>query len=223
MSTDSQDLDPLTLISLCAQDTQNSALWTEFVRRFATKIRQFVHGALRQSFAEAGAVQESDLFQNTIIRLVENDCAVLKRFSGTCENDFFAYLAVITRSTVRDFLRHQNALKRPQATSAIYADYSSAIPERASRPENTSRLEAAVLAREVTHLSERTIRMLSGESAERNWLIFQLHFYEELSAEQIARCKGIELSKAGVEKVLHQVKERVRALVSVGSTEAVLR
>ncbi len=232
MPGDLQELDSLRLVTLCAQSTQNSAVWSEFVRRFTPKIKQFIRGTLRQSAAcgspvgEAhiciSGVQENDLFQNTIIRLVANDCAALKRFTGTSENDFLAYLAVISRSVVRDFLRSQNAAKRPKMPVLHPRADSESEPMYPDANTGRPQLERRILAHEVVGLSRRAIQLLSGVSAERNWLIFQLYYYYNLSAGQISQCKGIDLSKAGVEKVLNQVKERVRTIISTDPSEAVI-
>ncbi len=227
MSADLCELDSLRLIALCASDTQSAAHWSEFVRRFGPKLRLFIRGTLWQSAGGAGAqaslfvggVQENDLFQNTIIRLVENDCAALKRFSGKSEADFLAYLAVISRSVVRDYMRRHCAKKRPLALiPSPHGD----VHEKTT-PAGLQQVEKSVLAREIVGLSRRTIHSLSGESSERDWLIFQLYYYDGLSTHQIAQCKTIDLSKAGVEKVLHRLKERVRSLVSVDRSEAAIQ
>jgi RNA polymerase sigma factor (sigma-70 family) len=230
VSSNVRELDSLSLVSLCADDTQNTALWSEFVRRFAPKIKQFISGTLRQSIgslSEApflmGGVQENDLFQNTILRLVENNCAALRRFSGTSENDFHAYLAVISRSAVRDFLRRQRALKRPLSVVPARQSDTSEEPLLPDPATEISHAERNILAREIVQLSEHMIRSLSGETSERDWLIFQFHYYDDMPASQIAQCKGIDLSKAGVEKVLSQLKERVRAIVAVDRSEAMIR
>jgi RNA polymerase sigma factor (sigma-70 family) len=223
-------LDSLELVSICAHDTQNTAAWTEFVRRFTPKIKMFIVGAWRQSAGNAGpspefpaaadATQENDLFQNIIIRLVENDCAALKRFTGTSETDFLAYLAVVARSAVRDFLRRRSAGKRPLSL----VRKTQPRPAQCPSPDSDTQVERKILAREVLRLSERALRSISSvDSYARDWLIFQLYYYDDLSTFQIAQCKGVDLSKAGVEKVLNRMKERVRSSLSVDRSEAMIR
>jgi RNA polymerase sigma factor (sigma-70 family) len=224
-----RELNTLALVSVCASDTQNAVAWTEFVRRFAPKIRVFIRGTLRQSVrhpapspgipAPEEAAQENDLFQNTIVRLVENSCAALKRFTGESESDFLAYLAVVSRSAVRDFLRRRSATKRPLSLVPNGPRKTGDIPAPAKDPQ----LEREILGRELMALSERAIRSLSAESYERDWLIFQLYYYDDLSIHQIAQCRGVDLSKAGVEKVLNRMKERVRSIMSVNRAEAMIR
>ena len=76
--------------------------------------------------------------------------------------------------------------------------------------------ERRLLAREVVELSAKTLRFLPGPYPARDRLIFQLYFLHNLPADQIRQCKGINLSKAGVEKVLNRLKERIRTATSAG-------
>lgn len=227
---DLRQLDSTALSSLCANDPENSDLWSEFLRRFTPKIRFFIRGTLRQSMSGIAhvsdsavyleAAQEIDLFQNTILRLVENNCAALRRFSGTTEAELLAYFAVIARSTVRDYFRRQRARKR-LSWPAVAASKDVERLEKCDphRYQSENSMERKILARELEQLSLQTIRNNSGEP-ERDQLIFQLYFFDGLSTAQIAACKGIGLSKTGIEKTLNRLKDRVRsAVTSAHSTE----
>jgi RNA polymerase sigma factor (sigma-70 family) len=217
----SEGIDPIKLFSLCAQDTANSELWTEFLRRFTPRIRAFIRRCLSQSWGEAdsrmaiGEVQENDLFQNAIVRLVKNDCAAMKQFSGEREDDLMAYMAVIARSVVRDCQRSQWALKRVSDRVDTQHLPTDQLENLSSNGFSGVRaIERKLLVREVVELSERTLKFLPGPYPARDRLIFQLYFQHNLSAEQITQCKGINLSKAGVEKVLNRLKERIRTAAS---------
>jgi RNA polymerase sigma factor (sigma-70 family) len=199
------------LISACARDRGNSDLWVEFLARYGLKIKQFVHGAWQLSLPEDAAavlveLHPPDLFQTIIMRLVEKDCAAMKRFSGTTEDQWLAYLAVIAKSVVRDALRRLRTLKRTRsAQTAALPD-----PEDCERPA----LERGILAQEVRNLCERAIHNLGNESSMRDLLIFRLYYDHNLPAGQIARCEGINLTKAGVEMVLNKLRDRIRSMVS---------
>jgi DNA-directed RNA polymerase specialized sigma subunit len=52
--------------------------------------------------------------------------------------------------------------------------------------------------------------------SDRDHLIFKLHFFDDMSAAQIALCRGIGLSKPGIERVLRRVKDRIRTLAEAG-------
>jgi len=218
-------LDPIELFQVCAADRENSDAWREFLRRYTAKLGHFINGTLRQVFgssaSQPGSIQESDLFQNAIVRLVENDCAAMKRFSGTSENDLLAYLAVICRSSVLDTLRRNNALKRRHA--AAESDEATLAASNSDRRADYSGFEREILARELVSLTWRTIECHSGHVSDRDHLVFKLHFFDGLSYSQIAQCKGINLSKAGVEKLLKRLVGRVQTLASSGKSEGTLQ
>jgi RNA polymerase sigma factor (sigma-70 family) len=223
-------LDPVDLFQLCASNRENSEAWSEFLRRYAIKLRFFIRGTLRQvlGYSEdsgfaitSSGIQEGDLFQNAIVRLVENDCAAMKRFSGTSENELLAYIAVICRSTVMDTLRRNNALKR--RSPAIGPDESVAGSDSYHRPLESPRFERIILARELVSLISQTIKSHSGDVTNRDKLVFKLHFLDGLSYSQIAQCGGINLSKAGVEKLLKRLVERVQTIALSGKSEEALQ
>ena len=113
-------LDPVELFHLCAADCENTDAWTELLRRYTVKLKHFIFGTLRQVLGHSafrkdsiasGGIQENDLLQNSIVRLVKNDCAAMKRFSGTSEEELLDYLAVICRSSVLDtFISLSNSI-----------------------------------------------------------------------------------------------------------------
>jgi RNA polymerase sigma factor (sigma-70 family) len=222
-SVGKMDLDQIEsgeLVSFCANDPADTGLWTEFLRRFGPKIKTFIRRTLcagvdGSGTGHAGAqfltAQDTDLFQNTIVRLVENNCVALKRFTGTTEAEFLAYLAVISRSVVRDCFRRQRASKRfPWFKQVSSEDPKIELFDLGKASESTTSIERSLLGRELAQISLKTIRNSSADP-ERDELIFQLYFYEGLSTAQIAANQGIGLSKTGVEKALNKLKDRVRS------------
>ncbi len=220
------------LVSACAHDRTNAVLWTEFLRRYAPKIELFIRGTWRVSimnsspFADGalGGTQASDLLQSTVLRLVEHDCAAMKRFSGDSEDEWLAYLAVITRSVVRNVLKHQRRVKRGGKAEIrafpSHGDEGELVREGGS---DHVAMERNLLAQEIRELSEQSIQNSDQEYSARNLLIFQLYFNHDLSAEQIAGCQGVNLSRAGVAKVIDRLKERIRGIVTERSARAVSR
>ena len=220
-----QSLDPVELFRFCAANRENTVAWSEFLRRYTAKLKYFIHGTLRQVLGYSansdhsitfGSIQSGDLFQNTIVRLVENDCAAMKRFSGTSENEMLAYLAVICRSSVLDTLRRSNALKRRAPTTG--AEDAVLDSTGSHRFIDNSNFERNILARELASLFRDTIRSHSGNTSNRDRLVFKLHFFDGLSYSQIAQCGGVNLSKAGVEKLLKRLVDRVQTLAVTGKS-----
>lgn len=191
-------------------------------------MKQFIRGMLRQvlgSSANAtdtfilGSVQKSDLFQNIIVRLVENDCAAMKRFSGDTEQELSAYLAVISRSVVMDAVRRHNAVKRRPA-----ADSEGLFPPSIEPGKTFAEpvMEREILTRELLAMAHRFIDSNSGKVTGRDRLVFELHFLEGLSLQQISQCKGVNLTKGGVEKLIKRLVDRVQHLASADKPEATL-
>jgi RNA polymerase sigma factor (sigma-70 family) len=228
LNMDVQQRDTIELFHLCASDRDNSDAWDEFLRRYTAKIKYFIRGAMRQArmgFAhpvDTAAFQECDFFQNTIVRLVENDCAAMRKFSGASENALSAYLAVICRSVVFDTMRYSSASKRRRPADALN-DESIDQSSNSVHLQHDSMFDRPILIQELMSFAFHNAKPHSGEVSQRDQLIFQLHFFDGLSHSQIARCEGINLSKAGVEKALKRLVERVQFLASSRRSEETLQ
>jgi DNA-directed RNA polymerase specialized sigma subunit len=88
---------------------------------------------------------------------------------------------------------------------------------------NDSGFDRPILIQELMSFAFHHAKSHSGEISHRDQLIFQLHFSDGLSHSQIARCEGVNLTKAGVEKVLKRLVERVQSLASSGRSEETLQ
>jgi RNA polymerase sigma factor (sigma-70 family) len=209
------------LVAACAHDRSHHIFWAEFLRRYGQKIKAFIRGSWRIAAAREAGVETvsigvseiSDLCQSVIVRLVEKDCAVMKRFSGKSEDEWLAYLAVISRSTVHDALRRERTKKRFRK-SVLYLAPVERISDRDLRDvaKRPIAMERDVLAQELRSASEQMIQEVA--ESPRNLLIFKLHFDHDLPASQIAICEGINMSKAGVEKIINRFKEQIRNWVA---------
>lgn len=205
-----ETLDPLDLVRRCAEDTGDAEHWGEFMRRFGPKIKCFVRATLGQFSpgAALGEADEADFFQSTILKLVAQKCAALKRFSGSSVDEFLAFLAVVARSAVRDCLRRQRARKR--STDGGCAEFAPDVFREASSGASEPGAEHECLVGELERLSSRIMR----SQPPRDQLIFDLYFTHDLPASQIAACKGIGLTKRGVEHALGRLITRVRSAVA---------
>ncbi len=224
-SLDWRFLNAITLFKLCAADRGNSDAWSELLRRYTPRLKQFIRGAMRQVSAYAAGgpdsvasdtAQENDFLQNAIVRLVENDCAAMKRFSGSSENELLAYLAVICRSCVLDASRRHHALKRRPGLPATDEARAGSVGRCAG---GRNELDREILVRELVSLTHSIIQSDSGNVSNRDQLVFELHFFDGLSLGQIARCEGINLSRAGVERLLKRIIGRVQAVASSDQKE----
>jgi RNA polymerase sigma factor (sigma-70 family) len=221
-------LSSVVLFQRCAEDREDSAVWTEFLERYTVRIKYFIRGMLRQVLGSSygsmnsmalGGTQESDLFQNVIVRLVENNCSAMRRFSGSTEDELLAYLAVISRSVVMDAVRRHQAAKRRPVTNAEGAIPFAVSSDKAVVHPDTER---EILTRELMDMAYRFTTSHPGEVSARDRLVFDLHFLDGLSLQQISQCHGINLSKGGVEKLINRMVSRVQTLASTGKPEATL-
>jgi len=227
---DLRNLCVIELVSLCAADTGNAQIWTEFLRRFEPRIKSFIRKTLLRYWNGTvhtpdkslitGKNEENDLFQSTILRLVDNDCGLMKRFMGS-EDEFVAYLAVVSESVVRDSLRRRRAVKRPnehRRYDSDSLDFGNLENSKGARREEPV-AERRLLAKEVWNICLRSIKKLPGSPRTRNRQIFELYFSRGFSVHEIARVKEIGLSKTGVENVLNRLKDRVHGIVSGKSAQ----
>jgi len=218
---DLRNLSAPELVSLCVANTANTDLWSEFVRRFAPTVRFYIRKTLPRlqngtTLRPHGINDENDLFQNTILRLLKRDSALLKRFVGTREEEFVAFLAVVAESVVRDSLRRRMAYKRPNEYRRNHSDnFDFPVSENSKGARLKEPVaERRLLAKEVWRISLRTIKNLSRSLHVRDRRIFELYFSQGLSVDSIARLKAIGLSKTAVEKVLSKIKNRVRVAIA---------
>ncbi len=196
----------MELIRSCAQDRENAGHWTEFLIRYSAGVRQFIGKArtlwhvrtCRSSCEIFGGEDGSDLFQAVIVRLVENDCALMRRFSGRTEEEWLAYLASMSYATVRKSVRRQGRLKR-----RAHNDY--------LRSANYRDPERRILAMEIIALCERITSNLHARQSSRDRLLFLLYFVDDLSLSQIAKCEG--LSKSAVQEAISRLINRIRRTV----------
>jgi RNA polymerase sigma factor (sigma-70 family) len=209
---------PVSLFHRCASDREDLKAWREFLLKYSVKIKFFIRGTLRQfsgnlpnqySPRAMGGLQESDLFQDIILRLVEHDCAAMKRFTGTTEDDLLAYMAVISRSTVIDALRRHKTIKRT-VVEKDNAEVSSMASSIWSRDADHLGIERGILAKELISMIHKAINDRPGRMPARDQLVFKLRFLDGLSCGQIAQCQGINLSKPSVEKVLRRLIDGVQ-------------
>jgi RNA polymerase sigma factor (sigma-70 family) len=211
-------LPPVAIFHLCASNREDSIAWREFLLLYSVKIRLFIRGTLRQflgiqpdanSPIAADGIHENDLFQDVILRLVENDCTAMKRFSGTTEADLLAYLAVISRSTVVDALRRRGTIKRTRAEKED-KPFTRRASGDMSRDADHLEIERGILAEELITMIDQKIIDNPSRTPARDRLVFELHFLEGLSCAQIAQCQGINLTKPSIEKILKRLIDQVQ-------------
>jgi RNA polymerase sigma factor (sigma-70 family) len=184
----------------CADNREDEVCWEEFISRFQTVIarsvacsyRRFTHG----SYPPPWLI--SELVQEVYLRLIKDDCALLRRYRGICEQSARAYLAQIAINAAGDVLRREIAQKRHS--------------EKTTLDENHIEKFAFVLPE---GLAERELLRLlalesSADNTKRDVIIFLLHFRGGFTAEEIALSGMFNLQPPTIWSIIIRIRARLR-------------
>jgi DNA-directed RNA polymerase specialized sigma24 family protein len=151
-----------------------------------------------------------DLAQEVYVRLVRRDGHALRSFRGPTEFSVMAFLARFCSNVVSDHFQSQATLRRKAQVISI--DEARAREGRDAAAGRASELDTSSLSSILTWIDVE--RIVEGDSdrknARRNALIFKLHHIDGLSAVEIARFPGFELTRGGVETILARLRKRIQ-------------
>lgn len=205
-------LTSVELFHHCADNLSSEDFWEEFLRRYQQLIARSVSCAYRRftcgDFTPVWRIAE--LTQEVYLRLLKDDCALLRRFHGATATAAEAYLAQIAIHTTGDVLRREMASKRQG--DAVAAELPEADAEVARRVEKFSLPE---------RLAERELlRILAREGGEwrRDALIFLLHLQLGLTVKEIVRTGLFKLRPTTVFGILVRVRSRLADALVSGSS-----
>ncbi len=206
-------MDPLKLsaqqlVQLCL-DSQDEAVWTEFVRRFQPLIAGVVNKCVLRRVGPNPALVD-DLVQDTYLKLCANNFKALRNFEFQHENAFFGFLKVIAANAVEDYYRGFRSLKRGSGRQEEdIEEVRSATP---ANPGLYQPVEREILLGEIK-------QCLAEQAAEpnfvRDYTIFWLYYGQGLTAKAISKLPGIGLSVKGVESTLLRLTRLVRAKMAI--------
>jgi RNA polymerase sigma-70 factor, ECF subfamily len=201
---DTLKLSAQQLVQLCL-DSQDEAMWTEFVRRFQPLIAGVVYKCVLGRVSPSPALVD-DLVQDTYLKLCTSNFKALRDFEFQHENALFGFLKVVATNVVEDYYRGSCSQKRgsgrqeediTEARIAVPADTGLYHP-----------VEREILLGEIK-------QCLAEEAGEpnfvRDYTIFLLFYSQGLTAKAISKLPGIGLSVKGVESTLLRLTRQVRA------------
>jgi len=192
------------LISACAESRDPEA-WGEFFRRFQPVIAGTVYRAAERWVRPSPSLID-DLVQDTLVKLLDNQCRILREFHEEREDAIYAYIKVITINLVNDYFRAQFAKKRGPKAPQIEIT-SIQCPVDSTHDGSPVRIERAILMKQIEACLRRCVK---GETAVRDILIFELYFWQGFSAKAIAKIPGIGLEVKGVESALFRLAGLIR-------------
>ena len=166
--------------------------WDRFIR----DVQPAVAGAVRRLLSRKAGHGDSldDLVQQTFVRLLGDDCAALRRFSGDSDLQLFAYVRMIATNLVFDYFR-QN--------SVTLVELNPTLAEPAG-PERHRLLQADI----AKHLEDCVKR-----NPDRDRQVFWLYYQTGLSAATIASRPEFALTGKGVESLLHRLTRCLRSAI----------
>ena len=197
---DPSNLPANQLAKLCC-DAENADAWTEFQRRFHKTIQL---GILRAGCRSPETIE--DLEQDVALRLVADNCRILRNFEPIKEDSIYGFLATVAQNATRDYLRSTNAQKVPNARHRFEME-DGALDFVASPPSRTNSAEWHVLMQQI----DGSLRSLMPEPiTPRDYNIFWMFFRTGLTANEICRIPAIGLGIKGVEASIHRTKQRLK-------------
>ncbi len=198
------------LLRECGLKLTDRALWTKFQERFQGLIflyllRSLGYRTMRDDLADI----VPDLAQEVYLRLVQHDGRILRSFRGTTEFSVMAFLARLSATVVLDYQRRNVTGRRHGQVVSI--------DQKDSEMSNLASMESSefhpnALSSILSWIDiERIVEAEPDQkNAQRNALIFKLHYVDGFSATEIAHFPGFELTKTGVETVLSKMKKRIQ-------------
>jgi RNA polymerase sigma factor (sigma-70 family) len=213
------------LIAYCSK--QNNALaWQEFVGRFHAQIFRYIVREQRAHSLPNSSDITLDLLQEFYLRLLANDRVILREFRGKLKQSIAAYLACIVHSVVTDFIRHKNSKKRAVVIVSIDSvidkdSHNRTFAEILPADENTN--PEQMYNERLTPQRLRTLlgQVLNGVNGQRDGLIFQLHILNGLTANEIARLPGLQVTEINALAIIRRTREKLRNILETEKLKSI--
>ncbi len=213
-------LNNIELIKLCARESWNRQAWLEFYSRFDERIWLVVYRNCKtlglHKLDSQFKMTVEDLVQEVYAKLTDNNCKALTNFKGASENSIYAYLGVIARNVVKNYLISINAQKRSLPEKSL--DDILMITEngqmifvkdviKSPYSDVEDEFSVVILKEEIDAILDK---ILKSKDKDRNKLIFKLYFYEGFSAEEIALQFNFGISSKRISNLTTDIKNKLR-------------
>ena len=212
-----QDLSNNELIRRCAYPAENwNRMWAEFEARFGGIIVLLLYRGMTKPGVD-GHTNEfpetlQDLKQDVYIKLLKNNAEALRKFNGRNEKSIFAYLNIISKNIVLNYVKKQECARR--SPRPVFSHGSSDSNEYGPIGTNSTAEEL-----EWQFLKEAIIASLrerwKGANLERDLRIFELYFFEGLYAGEILKKCPSNLSKSGIDTLIYRMRKCLRDLKTI--------
>ena len=183
--------------------TGGAEAWLEFTHRYNPVIAGTVHRRARR-WSEHSLATCEDLVQEVYLKLVEDDCRVLRGMEQSIDSEkYFAYLKVVAANLVEDHYKGRNAQKRGAGQAA----------ESLTDLEPVLKSEAFGGVKEMDweiQMQEIDACLVATKVSQEERQMFWLYYLQGFTALAIAALPVMKLNVKGVESALKRVSARVR-------------
>jgi DNA-directed RNA polymerase specialized sigma24 family protein len=112
------------LVQIIANEPCNEEAWREFLHRFHKYVSFTIYSACKRLGYAEGVAKVEDLAQEVYIKLLNNNCEPLKRFTSLYENAILKYLKITAIRAVHTDFTTWKAQKRQPAGGIVSLDRS---------------------------------------------------------------------------------------------------
>jgi len=194
------------------QERQFNLFFTELIRRHKRMVENlFVKRCNQEDY-----VQIPDFVQTTFTKLLERDAKYLRDYRGQYENSFLPYLKTIALSVLSSSLRYGDAQKRIPKNKVTLMDQPKRsggemlnLHEVIENREALLSIESVMLKMDIKHCIVQYLRTLQ-KNRQRNALILQLKFFNDMDAEEIANHPDIDLSFQSIYRIITDASNAIQ-------------
>lgn len=223
-----KDIADRFVIAECAQSANNQIAWREFIRRFdrhikLTVIRAYKYVAISAKTKQNISKEEvRDLVQDVYIRLVRNNCKLLKNFRPSNNGSIYAYLTLTSASVVKDYFKKTGRLKRRGSLLSICEELDS--PQASCIMNNRlasftfTNPEEQIIAKDLLGKLEEHYSSVNSKGNNRiKEMIFKLYFLKGMSIKDISRINGLNVSLNNINTIIWRMRKEIKNFVCNGS------
>jgi RNA polymerase sigma factor (sigma-70 family) len=196
------------LVRECGRKLTDRTLWQELTQRFQNKILRYLMRVLKfHSKHDDMAELLAELAQEVYLRLCQNDGTMMQEFRADSNFAVDAFFARVCTSVVVDHLRRSESLKRFGNVVSIDETRETEMAGRSPRDYSELNEDAILKWIDVEKVAAEDP---DPKNANRNAIIFKLHFIDGLTTEEISEFPGFNLTERGVGSVIARLRKRIR-------------
>lgn len=214
-----QHLSDKELVHKCTQkSTDWENIWREFQNRFGGIILWYIYKEFKKLprgkfFSNEFHETVKDLKQDVYIKLLKNNARALKNFHGEKEGSFLAYLHVISRNTVINYVNtsaYRKVTTLTQMTTSGGQKEFESLPLQAVSTETVDEIEKSFFR---NFIIVKIRECYQSRHLERDLFLFKLFYFRGLTARDIADNYNVNLTASGIETTVNRIIQRLKETI----------